>query len=169
MVDAELSYGDVGYHALGNFGRVLVEWAIVLSQTGEWICVFYFINNYRTGGKKHNREFVLLNLNFKLCILNCEFVQYEFLLIFLTFSFRQLSFSSISNWFRVYKFDVAYFPYIWQIIVFCSISVLYNCQLHYMYVSVLFLMSSNVVAGFCCAYLLFISTNLSDYIPAVPK
>ena len=34
---ADLSYGDVGYHAYGNFGRVLVEWAIILSQTGNYL------------------------------------------------------------------------------------------------------------------------------------
>lgn len=37
---SELSYGDVGYHALGNFGRLLVECAIILSQTGRH-CVLY--------------------------------------------------------------------------------------------------------------------------------
>lgn len=31
----DLSYGDVGYHAFGNLGRVFVEWAIILSQTGN--------------------------------------------------------------------------------------------------------------------------------------
>ena len=40
---ADLSYGDVGYHAYGNFGRVLVEWAIILSQTGNYLYSQYRI------------------------------------------------------------------------------------------------------------------------------
>ncbi|XP_076468194.1 uncharacterized protein LOC143299009 [Babylonia areolata] len=37
----DISYGDVGYHALGHTGRVLVDIAIVISQTG--FCCAYII------------------------------------------------------------------------------------------------------------------------------
>lgn len=38
---SDLTYGDVGYHALGHTGRMLVDLAIVISQTG--FCCAYII------------------------------------------------------------------------------------------------------------------------------
>jgi len=69
---ADLSYGDVGFHAFGNFGRVLVEWAIILSQTGFCCAYLLFITSnlsaYIPSVPKSYWLLGLLPLEFGLCL-----------------------------------------------------------------------------------------------------
>ncbi|XP_074650041.1 uncharacterized protein LOC141905165 [Tubulanus polymorphus] len=60
----ELTYGDVGYFALGTTGRLLVEWSIVVSQIGFCCAYLIFITenlmDYIPGIKKWHLLLILL-------------------------------------------------------------------------------------------------------------
>ncbi|KAK7496453.1 hypothetical protein BaRGS_00012375 [Batillaria attramentaria] len=61
---SDLTYGDVGYHALGHTGRMLVDLAIVISQTGFCCAYIIFItenlSDYIVGVKLWQWLFILL-------------------------------------------------------------------------------------------------------------
>ncbi|XP_067948403.1 uncharacterized protein [Watersipora subatra] len=69
---SDLSYGDVGFHAFGNFGQLLVEWAIILSQTGFCCAYLLFISTNLSNYIQVHQNYwllALIPLEFCLCLI----------------------------------------------------------------------------------------------------
>ncbi|KAF6022623.1 hypothetical protein EB796_019061 [Bugula neritina] len=129
---SELSYGDVGYHALGNFGRLLVECAIILSQTGFCCAYLLFISTNLTDFfpkvPKNYWLIGLLPLEFSLCLfrnlkklaLTSLFAQISNLLAFgVVFWFDFEEFHKVKHHIHPKEFSIVGLPFFLCVAIYC--------------------------------------------------